>query len=151
MNNKTLLAQEKVSSSELDTEMVAYFDQLNARLETLNRQESLNPKSAESKVVADFRQTLHTALSQVCAAVPGFERLAVRSDMSQIPERQIAAAEEEFKSLVRGDICLETVRKAIDAGCFTNFEEFEFAIFRLIQQTKGHLQILRDFFDQKCS
>ena len=63
----------------------------------------------------------------MCEKVRGFEMLTSQDNLGVI--------EEEFKALVLNDISLKTVKLAIDAGCFTNFEEFEFAVFRLMEQS----------------
>ena len=89
----------------------------------------LTPRPAETQAEKDFRRTLHETLEEICQSVSGFELLATKSS--------------EGNKISEDDICLQTVKRAIDLGLFSNFDEFEYAVFRLMQQAKSdHLNIL---------
>ena len=80
-----------------------------------------------SEVKTELRICLLSCLEQVCKDVPTFLHLG----------------QHEF---LKGEISIETVREAIINDYFTSFEQFEYALFRVIEQHKQKLFALEEAF-----
>ena len=67
--------------------------------------------------------------------------------LANVPGFSLITADTSEDGNTDSDISLDTVRQAIDSGCFSNFDQFEYALFRLIEQAKKKLAELKSFFD----
>ena len=73
----------------------------------------------------------------MCQRVPGFEQISTESQSETVKsetENERHSGVYEYREQHSNDIFLQTVRQAIDLGFFKSFDEFEFAVFRLIEQ-----------------
>ena len=54
-----------------------------------------------------------------------------------MPDQSNKIEEKVFTELKQGAVDLPVLRQAIDQGAFKTFEEFEFALFRIVSQGKN--------------
>jgi hypothetical protein len=81
-----------------------------------------------SEVKTELRTCLLACLEQVCKDVPLFNQLSK-------PDR------------LEGEISIDTVREAILNDYFTSFQQFEYALFRVIEQHKQKLFKMEEAFN----
>ena len=58
-------------------------------------------------------------------------------------------AHKSYNEMTQEDIGLQTLRVAIDRNCFKSFDEFEFALFRVIEQSNQQLMAYKACFDDR--
>ena len=131
------------------------LDAINATLSSLNKNKLFDSDSTvdDDTNTCLFKKTLHAILDDICSTVRGFKTIATYGKTLQKSKSNKAFKNElalkSYKEMTQDDLSLETLRAAIDRNCFKTFDEFEFALFRVIEQSNQQLMSYQAYFNDR--